>query len=293
MVRLPTSSTALQLGLATAASANGSVLVAGANYEGLVSNGVTTKQHGQHKNARASNSRRVTCVASIVLSCSFLWHDGAGAVYVYGRQDSTFVQQAHLQPPQLSYASTISGNQLGTAVAVSADGSLVAASAANSAVFIFRRPGSGWSDTNAATFIIGAGAYVEYWGTSVAMSGSGSTIAVGSTGELSVYIYVQAPDRDTWSLAKQLRPYDASVAVYFGLAVSLSADASTLAVGGYNNQANVVSVNSYQIGQYLQQQRRAAELGAGLESLMCVAVSPCLLHAAPLLRRCVRVQSRS
>ncbi|HWO23288.1 MAG TPA: DUF4215 domain-containing protein [Kofleriaceae bacterium] len=158
----------------------------------------------------------------------------------------------------------------GTSVALSADGSTLAvgarreASAATGiggnqadnsaqgagAVYVFTRSGSTWSQqAYVKASNTGAG---DGFGSSVALSADGSTLAVGADWEASAAtgigsnqadnsaqgagaVYVFTRSGSTWSQQAYVKASDTHAEDYFGHSVALSADGSTLAVGAYGH----------------------------------------------------------
>ncbi len=105
-----------------------------------------------------------------------------GAVYVYARTNGAWSQQAYLQPPD-----TIVGLWAGFSVALSADGNTLAVGAprpgdeVGGTVYIYERSGTTWSIATAFRkddFYFDM--YSTGFGWSVALSGDGSTLAVGA-----------------------------------------------------------------------------------------------------------------
>jgi hypothetical protein len=135
---------------------------------------------------------------------------------------------------------------IGRVVAVSADGRTAVLGADHAdvdgnedqgAAYVFVRSGTQWQqvqDLNAAD-----GAEREYFGTSVAVSADGQTIAVGARwADLefgSAYagaVYVFERSGQGWQQTHKLTASDGSAGLdYFGFSVAISADGDTIAVG--------------------------------------------------------------
>jgi hypothetical protein len=143
------------------------------------------------------------------------------------------------------------GDELGNAVAASADGStvIVAAWAATvsgkatqGALYVFERPAGGWSNTSqAAKLTASDGAAQDTLGYSVAVSSDGSTVVAGApyatstanaTGPGAVYLFTRPAGgwKNATETAKLNAP-DQGPGPYFGLSVGVSGDGSTVAVG--------------------------------------------------------------
>jgi len=207
----------------------------------------------------------------------------SGAVYVYTRTAGNWSQHAYVK------ASNPEANDLfGSSVALSADGNTLAVAAPNEAsdhigvtpgvvseatagngapnsgaVYVFIRSGSTWSQQ----------AYVkasnpesqDVFGSSVALSGNGNTLAVGAPNEGSdltgvtpnsvdeatagnnafpnagaVYVYSRAGT--TWSQQAYVKASNTESGDSFGTAVSLSSDGNTLAVGAVGEDSSLTGV---------------------------------------------------
>ena len=206
----------------------------------------------------------------------------AGAVYVFTRTADSWIQQAYLKPsnPQ-------SGAEFGHYVALSADGNTLAVSAyweaSNAtgingnqadqsipqagAVYVFARAGAAWkqqayikaSNTGEAgtadTF--GEG---DQFGWSLALSGDGTTIAVGAITEdggaagingnqrdnaspSAGAVYVFARTGGVWSQQAYVKPSNLDAGDMFGYSVSLSADGRVLAAGSFDEDGSGRGIN--------------------------------------------------
>lgn len=175
----------------------------------------------------------------------------AGAVYIYVRNATGWVQQAYLKAPVPQ-----PGDYFGKALALSADGSTLAIGAdgedsshtgtfsvmpahntgntESGAAYVYTRSGSSWSQqafikaANAGTF--------DLFGFSVALSGDGSTLAVGaylegSTDSGAAYVFTRSGS--TWTQQALIRASNADANDWFGFKVALSFNGDTLAVTGY------------------------------------------------------------
>src|SRR5712691_3023063 len=213
-------------GFAIALSSDGNTLVVGAPGEASAATGIGGNQ--------ADNTA-----------------PSAGAVYVYTRSGATWTQQAYIKASNAE-----AGDQFGTSVALSSDGSTLAVgaigedssanviggsetdnSATNAgAVHVFHLVSGVWSQqAYVKASNTGAG---DQFGSSVALSSDGSTLAVGAIGEDgfaaeagAVYVFTRDVS-STWS--QQQAPLNASNAGaldLFGFSVALSSDGNTLAVG--------------------------------------------------------------
>jgi len=200
----------------------------------------------------------------------------SGAVYVFTRNSTAWSQQAYLKA-----SNTGAQDAFGYSLGLSGDGSILAVgavgedsnaigvdgiqtdnSAPNSgAVYVFVRSGGIWSqqayikssntDTN------------DVFGSSIALSLDGNTLAVGAIQESSnatgvngnqsdnskqnsgaVYVFTRAAT--TWNQQAYLKASNADSFDGFGFSVSLSQDGSTLAVGAPLEDSFATGVNGDQ-----------------------------------------------
>jgi hypothetical protein len=187
----------------------------------------------------------------------------AGAVYVFTRSGATWVQQAYLKA-----SNTGAGDSFGGSVALSNDGNTLAVGAkfegsaatgiggnqANNtaaqagAVYIFTRSGTAWSQqAYVKASNTGAG---DGFGFSLALSGDGNTLAVGTPFEASAAtgvggnqadntafgagaVYVFTRSGTTWTQQAYVKASNTGASDIFGFSVALSGDGNTLAVGAY------------------------------------------------------------
>ncbi len=225
-------------GFAVALSGDGNTLVVGAPGEASARTGVTA---GIVDETTAGNAA-----------------PGAGAVYVYTRSGATWTQQAYIKASNPG-----AGDQFGTSVALSSDGITLAVgapgeasadgnqaddtAASAGAVYVFTRDVSGvWSQQDyVKASNTDAG---DQFGFSVALSGDGSTLAVGATGEDSPAtgingiqtnntvaeagaVYVYTFNGTTWTQDAYVKASNTGAGDQFGFSVALSSNGSTLAVG--------------------------------------------------------------
>jgi hypothetical protein len=183
-----------------------------------------------------------------------------GAVYVYVRDGASWRKDAFLKASTRSAA-----DQLGTIVGVSDDGNTIVASAIGEdsngiggqtdnsasgagAAYVFVRSGTSW--VQQAYLKASNPSAGDQFGTSLAISGDGNTIAVGATDERSLStginsipntsgtdagaVYVFVRNGITWTQQAYVKPTVIESFDAFGVSVSLSADGATLAVGVQN-----------------------------------------------------------
>lgn len=238
-------------GYAVALSANGQVMAVGAPEESSNATGVNGDQ--------TDNSM-----------------EGAGAVYVFTRDDGVWTQQAYLKASNRD-----SRDYFGIELALSADGrTLVVASpnessAANGidgdqsdnsarlsgAVYVFTQDEAGWSQQ---AYIKASNAEInDEFGTSVALSADGKLLAVGAYAEgssatgidgdqanndapASGAVYVFGNNGGAWSQQAYIKASNAQSNDYFGDRITLSADGGTLAVGAYSESSAATGIDGDQ-----------------------------------------------
>jgi hypothetical protein len=244
-----------QFGQAIALSADGNTLAVGSINEDSNADGV----NGNQGNDSAQDS---------------------GAVYVFTHTAAGWEQQAYLKA-----SNNRAGNAFGSSVSLSADGNTLAVGApgednngrgvepppgANTApdsgaVYVFNRDATGWHQQ---TYIKSANSQPgDAFGTSVALSDDGATLAVGANGEgsdltgvnpagdnfnaaSSGAAYVFTLGTDGWTQQAYLKASNTGQGDAFGFAVSVNADGNTLAVGarqesgdGLDQASNAVGVS--------------------------------------------------
>lgn len=192
---------------------------------------------------------------------------GAGAVYVFTRSSGTWSQQAYVKA-----SNTGASDGFGYSVALAADGDTLAvganAEASNAtgiggdqsnnaagsagAAYVFTRVGMVWSQ-QAYVKATNTGAS-DFFGFSVALSGTGDTLAVGAILEASnatgvggdqsnnaasqagaVYVYARAAG--VWSPQAYLKASNTESGDWFGRTLAMSTDGSTLAVAAYSEDS--------------------------------------------------------
>ena len=269
-----------RFGASLALSADGSTLVVGAPGETSSAKGV---------NGDASDTQTQGAGAAYVFKA-------IGSPLPHGLSIQ-WVQEAYIKAsntrPKADYSVDIMGyyvrdpQSFGSSVAVSSDGNLVAVGAPGEgskatgingdqsdhsairagAVYTYSRSSSGagggstWahqaylkaSNTNSAGW--------QYFGESIALSGDGSTLAVGAPQESSgatgvngnqqdqsasgsgaVYVFTQ--DNKGWSQQAYVKASNTAANDRFGLKLALSADGNTLAVGAQNETASGTGINN-------------------------------------------------
>jgi len=200
----------------------------------------------------------------------------SGAVYVFARSGAVWSQQAYVKASNSGW-----GDWFGWSVALSADGNTLAVGAYQEdsnakgidgdqadnsfpdagAVYVFTRSGAVWSQQ---AYVKASNTDVDdIFGWSVALSGDGTTLAVGATHEDSnatgiggnqtdnsaaeagsVYVFTRSGA--VWSQQAYVKATNTEVGDFFGIHVALSADRTTLAVGAYLEDSNATGVGGDQ-----------------------------------------------
>ena len=248
-VKASNSESSDQFGYSVALSGDGNTLAVGANLEASNATGTNGDQ--------ADNS---------VL--------GAGAVYVFNRRDGLWRQQAYVKASNTD-AGDVFGYQValsydGETLAVAAQGEDSAAAGVNAeemnndaggagAAYIFSRVGEDWSQQ----------AYIktsypeenDLFGSSIAISGDGNTLAVGAldedggqpgingdqadnSGRGSGATYVFTRVGEDWSQQAYIKGSNTERADAFGAALAISADGDTLAVGAPDENNTSTGANA-------------------------------------------------
>ena len=189
--------------------------------------------------------------------------DVDGAVCVFTRSGGTWSQQAQLRLSQAAGH----GDRLGSTVALSADGSTLAArggASVDSAVYIYSRAGDTWSEP--AQVSASNAAESNVFGGAIAISSDGSVLAVGAPLESSMArgingdqtqntadpqqsgaVYVYGRDQGTWSQQAYVKASDSDGEWFFGSTVAITSDGSTVMVGapGARGRGRAGSVYAY------------------------------------------------
>ncbi len=237
-------------GYAVALSADGNTLAVGANAEDSSTSGInTTPDEGQLN---------------------------SGAVYVFSRNVAIWTQQAYVKA-----GNTGASDAFGYSVALSADGNTLAVGANaedsgtsgintspnelqldSGAVYVFSRSSATWTQqAYVKASNTGAG---DKFGSSVALSADGSTLAVGAPYEDSSTIgintmpadlnanvnagavYVYSLSGTTWSEKSYVKASNTKAGDLFGYSVALSTDGTTMVVGANNEDSIATGIGGDQ-----------------------------------------------
>ena len=158
-----------------------------------------------------------------------------GAVYVFARSGDLWVQQAYVKTPN---AGTRFRHSFGQVVALSVDGNMLAASA--------------WGESSAATGVDG-----------IQSDDCGQPNPVNCAFR-SGAVYIFARTGSTWAQQAYVKASNTNADDFFGLALALSDDGSTLAVGARGEDSNATGVFDVAGGQGVVEQadNSAADAGA-------------------------------
>lgn len=196
----------------------------------------------------------------------------SGAVYVFTRTASNWSEQARIKAPNIDQSDLFGG-----AVALSADGNTLAVGAVGEdsstntnlndntmlnpgAVYVYTRSGGIWSPFS---YIKASNVgNDDLFGTAVALSGDGKTLAVGARNEDStsaldqtdnaasnagaVYLYTLNNLGTAWLQQAYIKASNAGPDDSFGSSVALSHNGNTLVVGAPGEGSNAVGVEGDQ-----------------------------------------------
>ncbi len=208
----------------------------------------------------------------------------SGAVYVFARSAGNWLQQAYVKS-----SNTETFDMFGNSVALSGDGNTLAvgapledsgligvtagivneatsgnAASGSGAVYVYTRTAGNWSQQSYVKASNTGDS--DNFGTSVALSSDGNTLAVGAPGEDSGLtgvaagimneatslnaeedagaVYVYARSAGTWSQQAYVKASNTGAGDAFGIAVALSGDGNALAVGAQSEDGGTIGVGS-------------------------------------------------
>jgi hypothetical protein len=240
-------------GTSLALSADGSTLAVGAFYEDSSATGIGGNE--------ADNSA-----------------SASGAVYLFSNGSGSWAQTAYLKA-----SNTDAGDRFGYHLALSADGATLAVgayyedssatgidgneadnTATNSgAVYLFSNTSGNWAQS-AYVKASNTDAY-DYFGTSVALSADGATLAVGAYREKSSATGIDGDEADNsatesgavylfsrsggnWTQNAYIKASNTDAYDYFGHSLALSADGTTLAVGADGEDGSATGIGGDETG---------------------------------------------
>jgi FG-GAP repeat len=191
----------------------------------------------------------------------------AGAVYVFMRRGTTWSQQSYIKASNTGEAGVgdqfAEGDQFGFSLALSGDGNTLVAGATGEdskaagingdqsdnsmngagAVYVFTRTGTAWSQQ--AYIKSSVPAPNVLFGYAVALNSTGDTMVASSydddRGKGAMYVFTR--NGSTWSQQARLQASIAERGDSFGVAISLSNDGNTLAVGSHDEDCLATGVN--------------------------------------------------
>src|SRR6266852_1681409 len=173
-------------------------------------------------------------------------------------------------------SNTGAADEFGFAVALSSDGNTLAVGApgeasagietdnsapSEGAVYVYTRSGATWTQQ---AYIKASNAEAgDQFGTSVALSSNGNTLAVGATGEDSSAtgiggsqtdntaasagaVYVFARSGATWTQQAYVKASNTDAGDQYGFSVALSSDGNTLAVGAVSESSSATGIGGNQ-----------------------------------------------
>ena len=246
-----------QLGRQIALSADGNTMAVGAYLEESVATGI----NGDQNDNSAGDS---------------------GAVYVFRFDGITWFQQAYIKASTNAVPDPgAGGDRFGQGIALSADGNTLAVGAHNEdssatgingdendnsadrsgAAYVFRFDGTNWfQQAYVKTSNTEAG---DNFGSSLALSADGNTLAVGAINEdsnatgidgnqndnstdIAGAAYVFRFDGTNWAQTAYIKASNTEAGDRFGESIALSADGATLAVGAHDERSSATGINDDQ-----------------------------------------------
>ncbi len=184
----------------------------------------------------------VAISGSIVVVGAYGKNSGAGAAYVFGRSGTTWTQQA-----EVTAADGGAPDFFGVSVAISGSTAIVGAYNKNShvgAAEVFVGSGGTW--THQAELTASDGVSPDFFGFSVAISGSTAVVGTdsqpGSNGKNAAYVFVRSVT--TWTQQAELTASDGGAQDGFGLAVAISGSTALIGAPGKNSGVAYAFVRS-------------------------------------------------
>ncbi len=231
-----------KFGVSVALSANGDTLAVGASDRNSISSGI----------------------------------NGSGAAYVFARSGTSWAEQAYLLA-----SNSERPDNFGRHVALSGDGNTLAVGApeecsnatgingdqsnnsqtGSGAVYVFTRSGTNWAQQ--AYVKASNTGFLDRFGASLALSGDGSTLAVGASGESSNATGINGNQADnsastagaaylftrsgtSWAQQAYVKASNTEANDGFGIGLALSGDGNTLAVGADYEDGNAIGIGGNQ-----------------------------------------------
>lgn len=177
----------------------------------------------------------VAAYGKIAIVGSPIENSNVGAAYIYELENNIWIEKTRLTG---THPTSNANGKFGTTVTISADGNIVAIGAPGinsnvGAIYVFRKINYTWIQEKLLVPFNNTGA--AQMGSSLSMAANGAIIATGGFADQSnngaVWLY-QFKDNDWGIVQTKLQPTSAVGSSQFGSSVQLSADSSTLVVGG-------------------------------------------------------------
>ncbi|PCC73543.1 FG-GAP repeat-containing protein [Nannocystis exedens] len=201
--------------------------------------------------------------------------EDSGAVYVFERKGSAWSQTAYIKANNIHPSA-----QFGRAMALSADGNTIAVGARyednaatgvdgapwlglaqnSGAAYVYSRNGEGWA--HRAYLKASNTGEGDHFGASLALSGDGTTLAVGAPSERSKSagingnqvdddlpsgaVYVFTLERGVWSQQAYIKASNSPLSRSFGESIALASDGDTLAVGASLESSSSTEIDGNQ-----------------------------------------------
>jgi hypothetical protein len=184
---------------------------------------------------RFGSAIAMAAYGNIAIVGSPIENSNVGAAYVYELENNIWIEKTRLTG---THPTSNANGKFGTTVAISADGNIVAVGAPGinsnvGAIYIFRKINNTWIQEKLLVPFNNTGA--AQMGSSLSMAANGAIIATGGFADQSnngaVWLY-QFKDNDWGIVQTKLQPTSAVGSSQFGSSVQLSADSSTIVVGG-------------------------------------------------------------
>jgi hypothetical protein len=169
--------------------------------------------------------------STVVVGADQDGNGGSGAAYVFVRSGTTWSQQATLADP-----GGAGGDLFGYSVAVSGSTAVVGAEGSNSstgAAYVFVRSGTTWSQQ--APLTASDGAPDDFFGVSVAVSGSTAVVGADGNNTFAGAGYVFVRSGTNWSQQAEIADPGAALDDFFGVSVAVSGSTAVVGATGANS----------------------------------------------------------
>ncbi|MBZ5590585.1 MAG: hypothetical protein LAO05_18700 [Acidobacteriia bacterium] len=191
--------------------------------------------------AQQGTSVALSSDGNTAISGGFADNSRVGAAWVFTRSGGVWAQQGS----KLVGSDVVGAAQIGTTVAISADGNTVlmggwADNSQAGAAWVFTRSGGAWSQEGSK--LVGTGAVGAAQMGAVALSGEGKTAVIGgeqdNSGVGAAWVFTRSAG--VWSqLGSKLVGTGAAGRSEQGSSVAISSDGATVLVGAYGDNSNV------------------------------------------------------